>query len=128
MAELTTIEGFKYNFEPNAVFAVADRDVVTGNQVTCVYGVTATDLKIDETVQDFMARLGIANNFVVLTRPNDWPIWIGAGAVSSVSDAYPPEFSPPIKSIVTTRARFGVIEDRKAALAIINTLRKDDPL
>ena len=128
LAELTTTDGFKYNFEPSAIFAVADRDYVTGDPVTCVYGVTATYLKISEPVKEFLARFGITNNFVVLTSPNNRPIWIAAAAVSSVTGASPPEYSPPIKSVITAHSKFGVIEDPETAVDIINSRRKGNPL
>jgi putative ABC transport system substrate-binding protein len=74
MAILTTVDGIQITFAAKTVSMLADHDANTGLAVTCVYGVTKEALQIRESVQEFLTRLRITNNFAQLTRPNGFPI------------------------------------------------------
>ena len=84
MATLTTLDQVQYTFDPNGIVAVSDRDPSTGKSVTCVYGLNTNYLNVGETVQDFLARLGIAAKFRQLTRVDGASIWINTSSVLSV--------------------------------------------
>ena len=84
MATLTTVDGLQVSFEPDSVAVLTDHDAGTGVAVTCVYGITNSDLHIAESVAAFLSRLGITPDFAQLTRPNASPVWIHGSAVSSI--------------------------------------------
>lgn len=120
MASLTTTDGIQYNFDPNNIFAVADHDATTGEAVTCVYGITATVLKVGEAAEAFLARVG-AEKFVKLTRASGSPVWIAGAAVSNVSAPLPGVYLPAVKALVCARSLIqGVTEAPAAAVALIN--------
>jgi hypothetical protein len=121
MATLTTVGGLQITFKPSSVAVLADHDASTGAAVTCVYGVTNNMLKIDETVQKFLSRVGIAKNFAQLTRPNGSPVWINGSAVSSLYAPGPKEYVASVKTIVVTGALTqGVQEAPDAATTALN--------
>jgi hypothetical protein len=121
MASLTTVDNIEYNFVPGDVFAAVDHDLVTGDAVTCVYGVTANYLRIGETVAAFLARLEVQAGFAQLTRPNGYPIWIAAAAVGSVTAPLPGVYDPAVRSLVSVRSLTqGVIEDLPTVIARLN--------
>ncbi len=100
MAEVTTVEGYQYIFDPKVVTIITDRDASTGQTVTGVYGITAAVVRIAETPDDFMSRLKIVGKFVKLTRPNASPIWINAAAVSSLRLPLENEYVDDVKTVV----------------------------
>ena len=100
MATLTTVGDIQITFVPKAVSALADHDASTGLVVTCVYGVAKETLQIRESVEEFMKRLRITKNFVQLTRPNGWPVWINGSAVSSIRGPLPSEYVAGVNTVV----------------------------
>lgn len=84
MATLTTVEGVLYYFDPKGIVALSDHDPSTGRAVTCVYGISVQYLHVAETVQQFMARLNIANDFGQVKRADGAPMWINTSAVISI--------------------------------------------
>ncbi len=100
MATLTTVDGIQITFESRTVSALADHDANTGAAVTCIYGVNEGVLHISESVQAFMTRVGITENFARLTRPNGSPVWINGSAVSSVCAPLPGEYVPDVETLV----------------------------
>lgn len=121
MADLTTVDGFRYSFEPGAVVAVTDRDVDTGAAATCVYGITPAPLEIAETVDGFLARIGEAAGFARLTRADGSPIWVHAAAVSSLRSPLPDEYAGSVRAVITAGGLTqGVEEDPDAVKAAID--------
>jgi len=102
VAMLTTVDGTQITFAPKAVSGLADHDLNSGLIVTSVYGVTKEVLQINESVEEFMARLRITKNFAKLTRPNDFPVWINGSAVSSIRKPFPNEYMTGVKAVVFT--------------------------
>jgi len=100
LATLTTLGGDVITFNPSGVSTVADHNDTTGEAATCVYGINNSPLMIAETVQGFMERLGIASSFAKLTRPNDWPVWIRASAVSALRAPAPGEYAAAVKTVI----------------------------
>lgn len=122
MADLTTVDGFRYSFEPGAVVAVTDRAVETGAAVTCVYGLTPAPLRIAETVDGFLARIGVSAGFVRLTRADGSPIWVCAAAVSSLRAPLPDEYADSVRAVITAGGLTqGVEEEPDAARAAIDS-------
>jgi len=121
MATLTTVDGLQVSFQPDSVAVLTDHDAGTGVAVTCVYGITNSDLHIAESVAAFLSRLGITTNFAQLTRPNDSPVWIHGSAVSSIRAPLPAEYIDGVNAVVTTGVLTqGVKETPAAAVAQIN--------
>ena len=121
MATLTTVDGLQVSFQPDSVAVLTDHDAGTGVAVTCVYGITNSDLHIAESVAAFLSRLGITTNFAQLTRPNDSPVWIHGSDVSSIRAPLPDEYIDGVNAVVTTGVLTqGVKETPAAAVAQIN--------
>jgi hypothetical protein len=125
VADLTTVDGLQFSFDPAAVSAVTDRDPDTGAADTCVYGITAGFVKIRETVNGFLGRLGIAGKFAKLTKPNGAPVWINAPAVTSVRAASTSLGDPPKANSVVSVGSLTqrLTQDLVTAKAAINALR-----
>jgi hypothetical protein len=100
VADLTTIEGLQFHFDPAAVTAVADHDADTLQAVTTVYGLMAGQLRLSETPEAFLNRIGVASSFAKFTRLNDTFIWINCTAVSVVRSPLPGEYPAVAKAIV----------------------------
>jgi hypothetical protein len=101
MADLTTIDGLQFHFDPSVVTAVADHDADTLQAVTTVYGLTEGRVRLAETPEGFLARIGVESSFVRLTRPNDTFIWINCAAVTVVCSPPPDQYPLAAKALVT---------------------------
>jgi hypothetical protein len=101
MAELTTKEGLRYFFDSGALIAVADRDPDTGEANTTVYGLSARPLKLTESVQAFLNRVGVVNSFASLTRLDNNPIWVNCAAVQAIRPTLPGEYHPDANTCVS---------------------------
>jgi hypothetical protein len=115
MAELTTVDGVFMSFTPGAVAAVTDQDA-HGRAVTCVYGVAPAPLEIGETVDAFLARIGVAKGFVKLTRPNGSPIWACAAAVSTLRAPLPGEYAEAVRAVISVGGLMQGVEETPAAV------------
>ena len=100
MATLTTTDGIQITFVGKAVSALTDHDASTGEAVTCVYGITNSALRLIESVQAFMTRIKIADNFAKLTRPNGFPVWINGAAVSSIRAPLSNEYVMGVNTVI----------------------------
>ena len=125
MATLTNLDGVEITFNPSAVVAISDHDDTTGDAHTWVFGISGGRTLIAESVDAFMQRLKIANDFAKLTRPDGWPVWIRGSAVSTVLAAEPSDAGlptvKPIKSIVKVGSlRQAVAEIPADAIAALN--------
>jgi hypothetical protein len=121
MPTLTTVDGFQITFAAKAVSALTDHDALSGEAVTCVYGVVNQVLRIRETVPAFLARLKIAKKFAQLTRANGAPVWINGADVSSVRAPLPGEYVAGVNAVVFTDSLTqGVRETPDAAVALLN--------
>jgi hypothetical protein len=98
-----------------------DHDPSTDATETCVYGTIKSMVAIDETVQDFMKRVKVTNQFGQLTRADGRQVWINGAAVGSLSAANPGEFVDGVKTVVTTAALVqGVRETPSEATDALN--------
>ena len=121
MAELTTEDGFQYSFAPGAVVAVTNHDAVSGKAATFVYGIAPAPLEIGETMDGFLARIGVAADFVRLTRPDGSPIWVCGAAVASLRAPLPGEYADGVRAVITVGGLTqGVDEDAAAVKAAID--------
>lgn len=84
MASLTTVDKVQYYFDPSNIAAISNHDPSSGAAMTCVYGISAGYLKIEETAQAFMTRLNIGPKFAVLTRTDGAAIWVNRSSVTSI--------------------------------------------
>ncbi|WP_174275562.1 hypothetical protein [uncultured Sphingomonas sp.] len=121
MANLTTIDGFQYSFTPDSVSLVLDHDPNTGLAVTCVFGITAGVIQIAETVDGFLARIGVTNRFAVLSRPNRSSAWINCAAAKSVRAPLPDEYVAGVQAVIAVGSlNLGVTETLAATIAALN--------
>ncbi|MGD0192438.1 MAG: hypothetical protein ABSD74_17005 [Rhizomicrobium sp.] len=116
MADLTTVDGYHMTFDPSAVIAAADHDAGTGAAVTCIYGLTAAQVHISETVAGFLARVGIAANFAQFTRPSGFPVWVNAKAASLVRAPLPGEYAAAVQAVVSVGSLAQGVEETVAAV------------
>lgn len=100
MADLTTVDGFQFCFDPSAITAVADRDANTGEAVATVYGLTAEALQVREGVEPLLARVGLAQKFAKLTRLDDSHVWFNCAAVKVIRAARPDDYEPTARTVV----------------------------
>jgi hypothetical protein len=92
MATLTTTTGFQYFFQPANVVAISDRNPLTQQATTCVYGLSAGGgtgglLPITGSVQDLMSQLKGADKFGEVTGPDGTNYWFNVSLITSVSNA-----------------------------------------
>jgi hypothetical protein len=121
MANLTTLGGLQISFDPDSLAAIADHDSNTGKASTTIYGVTKAEIHIAESVEAFLARIGLAAKFAKLTRPNGTPVWINGGAVSSLRPPLPGEYLDAVKTVISMEPLTqGVKEVPEHAKAMLN--------
>ena len=121
MANLTTVDGLQYSFNPKTIAVIADHDASTGESVTCLYGITNGTLKISESVQEFMSRVRINANFAQFTRPNGSPVWINGSSVSAVRAPLQDEYISAVNALVFTSALTqGIKESPSNAMSALN--------
>jgi hypothetical protein len=121
MAQVVTVEGYQFNFDPAQVLAVSDHDLGTGEALTCVYGLTDGSVRIREDAEAFLSGIGVSGNFVKLTLPSDLPFWVNAKAVSVVRKPGAGEYVPKVRAVVTVGSlTLGVATDPADAVAEIN--------
>jgi len=101
VADLTTLDGLHFHFDPSVVTAVADHDADTLQAVTTVYGLTAAPVRIAATPHGFLARIGVAPSFVRLTRPDDTFVWVNCTAVTVVHSPPPDLYPGTTRSLVS---------------------------
>lgn len=104
MADLTTIDGLQFHFDPSVVTAVADHDADTLDAVTTVYGLSDRPLRLAETAEGFLARIGVAQTFAKLTRLNDTFIWVNCVAVTVIRSPLPYEYAAVAQAVVSVGA------------------------
>jgi len=126
MATITTVDGIQITFSPKTISVITDHDAVTGEAVTCVYGITVAALRTKEPAPTLMKRLRIAANFAQLTRPNGSPVWIDGASVSSLRAPLPDEFVDGVNTVVFASALTqGVKESPSVATAALNAQGAD---
>lgn len=119
MADLTTTDGFRYSFAPSAVVAVVaatDGAAGPGAAVTSVYGITPAPLEIAETVDGFLARIGVTAGFARLTRADGSPIWVQAAAVSSLRAPLPNEYADSVRAVIAAGGLTQGVEETPGAV------------
>jgi hypothetical protein len=121
MAKLTTVDGIEITFNPRSLWMVIDHDAVTHALVTTVYGIKKAPVLIKEEPAAFLNRVKISDNFAVLTRADNSPIWINAPAVSSVYAPQPKLYVPEVKSVIEIGSMsVGIVETTEEAIAALN--------
>jgi len=122
MAEVTTVDGYQYIFDPKVVSIITDRDTSTGQAVTGIYGIAPAVVRIPETVDGFMTRVGIAARFAEFGRPNGSPIWISGTAVSALRAPLPDEYVAGVETVISVgKMSLGVVEDIAAVRDALNS-------
>lgn len=121
MFELVTTDGFQYIFRPEVVLTVTDFDPVSGERVTCVSGISGAPLKIAESVDGFLNRVGLAQAFYKFRRGQNHSIWINRNAIRVVRAPVTNEYANDIKSVLSVgSSALGVVETPNEVKAILN--------
>lgn len=112
MTTLSTTDGLMFLFSPAAVTLVADRDLNSGEAGTTVYGLQSGQLRIAESVDAFLSRIGLAAAFATLTRPDGSRVRVNAKLVRVVRQPVEGEYGPAVRSVLFIgESKQGVIED-----------------
>ena len=119
MADITTVGGLKYLFDPGAITAIADSDELTGEKVIVIYGLTAQTQKVSESVAALLQRLNVASAFARFTRPDGSSVLINGKSVSVVSQPVPGQDPEGVNAVIfagsiTQRVREQLEEVRQA--------------
>jgi hypothetical protein len=127
MATLTLIDGQEIRFSPSKVSALMDYDAVTHAAVTSVFGLRKGIIFTKEKVGDFMHRVGIADNFAQLTKPDGHLLWVNGEAVTALS--LPSPRDPYVKEVRTVVElggwNLGIKETVNQASKEINAHRRE---
>jgi hypothetical protein len=127
MPTILTSSGVSVIFDPSAIFALAETDADSGDEVTCVYGILPAAIQIKDKVGDFLASLGIAGKFSQLTRPDGSKIWIRGNAVTYLTPPVSGDSPDSVNTIVGIGSfTQGIREDAGSAKAAINSSRDQD--
>ena len=121
MADLMTLDGLQYYFDPAAVTAVADHDPDTLHAVTTVSGLTNGRLRLAEKPEAFLARIGATQWFARFTQMTDTFVWINCTAVAVLRAAGPDEHPDAQAVVVAGSQTFVVKESLLRARQMINT-------
>lgn len=100
MASITTLDGMQYLFDPGVIAAVADRDELTGENVTVVYGLTPQGQRVSEPVGTLLQRLNLASAFAKLTRADGSAILINGKSVSVARQPVPGQDPQGVNAVI----------------------------
>lgn len=84
MVQVTTVDGHVIYTSDDAISIITGPYPFDVGPHTYVYGITRAVIVTAEAPQALVARLRPEMPLVLLTRPNDTPIWLKAAAVTSV--------------------------------------------
>lgn len=132
LAELTSLEGITYVYDPENVCVVYSvKHETSGTVAPHVWGITTEPIPIDGTAEAYLASLNISDQFVTLTGKNG-PMQVRGSAVSLLLSRYAGVNDPNIKCIVFASGGpnlfFQVHEDIATVKALVNTARTKDIL
>jgi hypothetical protein len=130
-AELTTVGGHTFLFDPGNVTMVEIKSLAQGEELirpnhsgsaTWVYGITPRPLPISETIPEFLGRLNLTEDFAMFTLRNGAETWVKCSAVAYLRAPIPGDGAPPnVKSYIgiglTER---GVTQDVETAKKVID--------
>jgi len=100
MADITTLDGLRFLFDPGAISAIADRDAGATPPGTVIYGLAPAALRVSESVDALLQRLGLASSFARFTRADGSPILINAKSVAVVRQPLSGEYAAGVNSVV----------------------------
>jgi hypothetical protein len=117
MVHIVTTARIDQWFDPSHVVRVTESLNGPG---TSIYGVTATALEVVDPPAAFLGTLGIAGDFVQLTRPDGKPTWVKARSVVLVRPVRPGEYPAAAKSYVDLGGpSVGVVEAPQDAVNVL---------
>ena len=100
MADITTVDGLRFLFDPGAISAIADRDAGATAPGTVIYGLAPAALRVSGSVDSLLQRLGLAASFARFTRADGSPVLINGKAVAVVRQPLSGEFAAGVNSVV----------------------------
>lgn len=100
MADVTTVDGVRFLFDPGAVSAIADRDAGATVPGTVIYGLAPAGLRVSGSVDSLLQRLGLAASFARLTRADGSPVLINGKAVAVARQPLAGEYTTGVSTVV----------------------------
>lgn len=100
MADITTVDGVRFLFDPGAVCAIADRDAGASTPGTVIYGLAPAAVRVSESVDALLQRVGVASSFARLTRADGSPILLNAKSVAVARQPLSGEYAAGVNSVV----------------------------
>jgi|SRR6185312_1027792 len=100
MADITTVDGVRFLFDPAALAAIADRDAGATAPGTVIYGLAPAALRVGESVDGLLQRLGLASSFARFTRADGSPILINGKSVAVARQPLAGEYAAGVNSVL----------------------------
>ena len=100
MADITTVDGVRFLFDPGAIAAVADREAGATTPGTVVYGLAPGALRVSESVDALLQRLRLASSFAKFTRADGSPILLNGKAVAVARQPLAGEYAAGVNSVI----------------------------
>lgn len=100
MADITTVDGIRFVFDPGAICAIAERDAGATAPGTVIYGLAPAALRVAESVDALLLRLGAAASFARLTRADGSPVLINGKSVAVARQPLAGEYTTGVSSVV----------------------------
>jgi len=100
MADITTVDGIKFLFDPGAIAAIADRDAGASTPGTAIYGLAPAALRVNESVDALLQGLSLASSFARFTRADGSPVLINGKAVAVVRQPLEGEYAAGVNSVI----------------------------
>lgn len=100
MADVTTVDGLRFLFDPGAIAAIADRDAGATGPGTVIYGIAPAALRVSESVDALLQRLGLASCFASFTRADGSPVLINGKSVAVARQPLTGEYAIGVNSVI----------------------------
>lgn len=100
MADITTVDGVRFVFDPGAICALADGDAGATAPGTVIFGLAPAALRVGESVDALLRRLGSAASFARLTRADGSPVLINAKSAAVARQPLAGEYASGVNSVV----------------------------
>jgi hypothetical protein len=100
MADITTLDGVRFLFDPAAIAAIAGREAGASTPGTVIYGLAPGALRVSESVDALLGRLKLGSSFARLTRADGSPVLVNGKAVAVARQPLSGEYAAGVNSVV----------------------------
>jgi len=102
MASITTVDGIQFLFDLDALCAIADGDEQTGASGTVIYGLAPKGLRVNESIDAVLQRLGLTSAFAKFTRADGSLVLVNGKSVNVARQPFAGEYAPEVRSVIFT--------------------------